>query len=393
MKICDLDAFSGISGDMLVGALAGAGAEQTRLIAGLTALGTGATFEFEKTKRLGIAATKFHVHEHHHEHPHGHHHRHLPDILAMICRADLPDRVKRNATAVFERLGKAEASVHGVPVEKVHFHEVGAVDSIADIVGACLGFDLLGIEEIYSSPLNVGAGTVETEHGLLPVPAPATAALLEGIPVYSRGPQAELTTPTGAAVASTLSAGFGVIPPMRISATGYGAGDNDFQGQANVLRILVGEKTAATEAVAVSVIEANIDDSTPEVLGFALERLLSAGALDATLAPLVMKKGRPGTLLRVIAKPEDRENLAQLVFSETSTLGLRVYTAERRVQERAVVEVETSRGKIRVKVSGEGNFAPEYEDCRRLALETGAPLKQIYAEASAAYLKCRTSTT
>lgn len=390
MRICYLDAFSGISGDMIVGALADAGADTGALCASLTALGTGAAFEFERTQRGAVAAMKFHVRETGHPH---HHHRHLSHILEMIDRAGLPARVKRDASAVFRRLGEAEARVHQVPVEQVHFHEVGAVDSICDIVGACLGFDLLGIEEIQCSALNVGGGTVETEHGVLPVPAPATAALLEGKPVYARGPEAELTTPTGAAIAATLATRFGALPPMRIAATGYGAGDHEFKGQPNVLRVLVGEKTGATEATTICVIEANIDDSSPEVLGFALERLLAAGALDATLAPLVMKKNRPGVLLRVIARPEDQETLARLVFAETSTLGLRVYQAERRVAARHVTEVETTHGKVRIKVSENGQFAPEYEDCRRIALESGVPLKQIFAEANFAYFKCQTSST
>jgi pyridinium-3,5-bisthiocarboxylic acid mononucleotide nickel chelatase len=389
MRVCYLDAFSGISGDMTVGALADAGAGAAALCDALGALGTGAAFEFEKTKRGAVGATKFHVRE---AGPAQKKHRHLSHILELIGRADLPRRAKENASAVFRRLAEAEARVHQVPVERVHFHEVGAVDSICDIVGACLGFELLGVEEIHCSALNVGGGTVETDHGVLPVPAPATAALLEGCPVYSRGPEAELTTPTGAAIAATLASRFGALPPMRIDAMGYGAGGHEFKGQANVLRVLIGEKTGATEAATVAVIEANIDDSSPEVLGFAMERLLAAGALDATLAPLVMKKGRPGVLLRVIARPEDQETLAQLVFAETSTFGLRIYSADRRVEARQSVEVRTPHGTVRVKVSGSGRFAPEYEDCRRLALESGVPLNQIYTEATLAYLKCQKSS-
>jgi hypothetical protein len=313
-------------------------------------------------------------------------HRHLSGILKMIEAASVPDRVKQNASAVFQRLGEAEAAVHQVPIEKVHFHEVGAVDSIADIVGACLGFDLLGADAIYSSPLNLGSGTVKADHGVMPVPAPATAALVAGKPVYARGPAVELTTPTGAAVAVTLARDFGVMPPMKIASIGYGAGGHDFPEQANVLRILVGEATGAVEATTVAVIEANIDDSSPQVLAYAVERLLEAGALDATLEPLEMKKGRPGTLLRVIATPEQRTALAEIIFHETSTLGVRTYTAERLVQARRWVEVETPHGKVRMKVS-ERSFAPEYEDCRTLARATGIALKDIIAEANFAYLK------
>ena len=379
MRICYLDAFSGISGDMLVGALADAGAGA--LCDGLAALGMGTSYRFEKTLRGGIAATRFHV-----EGGEGHGHRHLSQILDLIGKAALPERAKQNAAAVFQRLAEVEARVHQVPIERVHFHEVGAVDSISDIVGACLGFELLGIDEIRCSPLNLGSGTVETAHGVLPVPAPATAALVEGKPVYARGPAVELTTPTGAAIATTLAASFGPLPPMRISATGYGAGARDFPGQANLLRVLIGEASGSSEATTVSVLEANIDDSSPEVLGYAMERLLDAGALEVTLSPIFMKKNRPGTLLRAIARPEDQERLAALLFAETTTLGLRIYPAERRVQARRTVEVRTPHGTVRVKVSEEGNFAPEYEDCRRLALAAGVPLKQILAAANYAYM-------
>jgi uncharacterized protein (TIGR00299 family) protein len=304
----------------------------------------------------------------------------------MIDRGALNERVKRDAKAVFQRLGEAEASVHGTSIEKVHFHEVGAVDSICDIVGACFAIDALAVETIHCSAVNVGSGTVKAEHGVMPVPAPATAALLKGIPIYSRGPEMELTTPTGAALVATLSSSFGALPPIKILASGYGAGDRDFPEHANVLRVLIGETTNAPESTTVSVIEANIDDSTPEVLGYAMERLLEAGALDVTLTPLVMKKNRPGTLLRVIAKPEDRETLAALIMAETSTLGLRLYGAERRVQKRKIVSVKTPHGEVRVKVT-EGGYAPEYEDCRRIAREKSVPLRQILSEASFAYLK------
>ena len=377
-----MDAFSGISGDMTVGALVDAGADAAILVRALTNLETGASFRIEKTKRRGMAASKFYV-----EAQDSKSHRHLSQILEMIRKADLTERAKQNATAVFQRLGAAEAKVHDISVEKVHFHEVGAIDSICDIVGACVGLDLLGVDSVYSSPLNVGSGTVKTEHGVLPVPAPATAELLLGKPVYARGPALELTTPTGAAIASTLAVEFGAMPPMKISATGYGAGDKDFPEHANVLRVMIGEASGAVESTTISVIEANIDDSTPQVLGYAMERLLDAGALDVTLESVLMKKNRQGTLLRVIARPEDREGLAQIVFAETSTLGLRIYPAERRVKARGIVEVQTSHGKVRIKISENGSFAPEYEDCRKLARETGLPLKEILAEANLAYLK------
>ncbi len=380
--LCYLDAFSGISGDMLVGALADAGADHAAIIDAVGSLDTGAVLAFEKVKRGGIAATKFHVNA-----VESHAHRHLSHILTLIEKSKLRDRAKQNASAIFRRLGEVEAAVHQIPVERVHFHEVGAADSIADIVGTCAALDQLEVDTIVSSPLNLGSGTVNTEHGVLPVPAPATAALVEGKPVYAAGPAFELTTPTGAAVATTLASEFGVLPPMKIARLGYGAGNRDFPDRANVLRVVLGEPTSAAEATTVSVIEANIDDLSPQILAYAVERLFDRGALDVTLQPLEMKKGRPGTLLRVIAKLEDREELAGLVFAETSTLGLRIYSAERRVQARRWVEVSTPHGKARVKVSAEGSYAPEYEDCRKLALESGVPLKQILAEVNFAYLK------
>jgi uncharacterized protein (TIGR00299 family) protein len=378
---CYLDAFSGISGDMLVGALADAGADQTAIIDAIASLKTDATVSFEKVKRCGVGATQFHV-----QAPDTHAHRHLTHIVKMIEGAGLSVRARRDAIAVFRRLGEAEAEVHQVPIEKVHFHEVGAADSIADIVGAAVAFDLLDAGSIVCSAINVGSGTVETAHGTLPVPAPATARLLAGAPVYVSGPAVELTTPTGAAVAATLASSFGALPPMKIARTGYGAGGHDFPDRPNVLRVILGEPTGAEEALVVSVIEANIDDLSPQVLAYAAERLLETGALDVTLQPVLMKKGRPGHLLQVIAKPERREALAQVVFAETSALGLRISSAERRVQSRSWTEVKTPYGAVRMKVSSEGSYAPEYEDCRKLALASGVALKHIIAEANSEYL-------
>lgn len=384
MKLCYFDAFSGISGDMTVGALIDAGADAAAVIAALDSLGTGATFWVEKTKRRGMAASKFHVAFEEQQN-----HRHLHHILDLIGKASMSDRARRNAVLVFERLAEAEAGVHGIDIAKVHFHEVGAVDSIADICGACVALDLLDVGEVMSSPVNVGSGTVKTEHGVLPVPAPATAALLKDKPIYARGPAMELTTPTGAAILAALATGMGAMPAVEISSIGYGAGDRDFPEHANLLRATIGRRSMkAPEATTVAVIEANIDDSTPEVLGYALERLMAAGALDASLEPIYMKKNRPGSLLRVVARPEDRESLAALILAETSTLGVRMYDAQRRVQTREIVEVATPHGRVRMKVSPAG-YAPEYEDCRRLALESGVPLQQIIAAANFEFLKNR----
>ncbi|MBM3784810.1 MAG: nickel pincer cofactor biosynthesis protein LarC [Acidobacteria bacterium] len=382
MKTCYFDAFSGISGDMTVGALLDAGADGVRLIDALQSLNLGASYSYEKTKRRGIAATKFHV-----EGGEQKAHRHLPHIVRIIENAAaLTERTKRRSIDVFNKLGAAEAKVHNLPLEKVHFHEVGAVDSISDIVGACFALELLGVDDIYCSKINVGSGIVETEHGTLPVPAPATTELLVDRPIYSKGPEMELTTPTGAALVSTLAAGFGVMPSMSVERTGFGAGSKDFPMQANVLRCVIGQREAVAESTTVSVIEANIDDSSPQVLGYAMDRLFAAGALDVTLQPLLMKKNRPGSLLSVIARPEDQESLTRIVLAETSTLGLRLYSAERRVQSRSVIEVETPHGKVRMKVSPQG-ASPEYDDCRALAEAAGVPLKQILAEAQYAYLK------
>ena len=289
---------------------------------------------------------------------------------------------------MFRVLGEAEAAVHGVDIEKVHFHEVGAVDSICDIAGICLALDLLGIERIYCSPINVGRGTVQTEHGILPVPAPATAKLLAGKPIYSRGPAMELTTPTGAAVVAALATDFGAMPPMRVQAIGYGAGDHDFAEHANVVRVMTGQASGAAEATTVTVMEANIDDASPQLIGYAMELMLDAGALDAVVVPAQMKKGRPGVQIQVIAEEEKREELAAILFRETTTLGIRFHTAERRVMAREFHEVQTPHGIVRVKAGASG-FAPEYEDARRIAAITGLPLKQIIAEAAFAFLNLK----
>ncbi len=386
MKICYFDAFSGISGDMTVGALVDAGADWNALEAALRSLNLDASFHVEKTKRKGIAASKFSV-----QYTEQKKHRHLPHVEKIIVAGDLSQKAQANALAVFRRLGQAEAKSHSVPIEKVHFHEVGAVDSIADVVGACAALDLLGIEEVRSSHINVGSGTVNTEHGVLPVPAPATAELLKDAPVYAAGPETELTTPTGAALVTTLASGFGPLPAIRVLAQGFGAGDKDFPQQANVLRTLIGERTDAAESTSVTMLEANIDDSSPQVLGYAMERLFAAGALDVTLTPVFMKKNRPGTLVSVMTVPDTLEQLASILFAETTTLGVRSYRAERRVLARQSAEVETIYGKIRVKYAEGGSFAPEFDDCRSAASLHGIPLRTVMAEASEAFRKRHSS--
>ncbi len=383
MAICYIDAFSGLAGDMLVGALADAGASRQAITAALSSLATGASISWDTVQRRGIAATKFRVSVDEPQKP-----RHLTGILKMIHAAELPLRAKENSERVFQALAKAEAAAHGVHIEKVHFHEVGAVDSICDVVGACLALELLAVDKLYCSSINVGSGTVNTEHGVLPVPAPATARLLEGRPVYSRGPAMELTTPTGAAFVTALAESFGAMPAMTIRSSGYGAGDSDFREHANVVRVLVGDASGASEATTVEVIEANIDDSSPQVIAFAAEKLMDAGALDVTILPVQMKKGRPGVTLQVITHPQHREALAALIFRETSTLGLRFYAAERRVQPREFTSVATRYGIVRVKIGADG-FAPEYEDARRIAIEAGVPLRTVLSETAHEYLKSR----
>jgi len=387
MKICYLDCFSGISGDMLLGALADAGAGHAELRAGIAKLGLeGIELNFEKCVRAGIGGTNLTV-----DVAHDHHHRSLSRIEEIIHDSALDEEVKDRSVWIFRRLGEVEAAIHQVPIEKVHFHEVGALDSITDIVGACIGFRLLGVEKIYCSPLNLGSGTVKAAHGVMPVPAPATAALVEGIPTYSDGPAVELTTPTGAAIVAALVSEFGSMPAMRTLAIGYGAGDRDFTGRANLLRVVVGEQSQAREVTEVFVIEANVDDMNPQVAGYVRERLLEAGALDVTLAPVYMKKDRPGFVISVLAKPEDREELSALLFAETTTLGIRMYAAERRVLERTWRQVATKFGSVRVKVASENgsvrNFTPEYDDCRKIALEKGVPLKDVMQQANFEYLR------
>ncbi len=390
MKTCYLDCFSGIAGDMLLGALVDAGLEFETLRGEVRKLGIdGLSLRAEPVKRAGISATKVHVVA-----ASDHSHRSLSTIERIIGDSGLDDDVKGSSLRTFRRLGEVEALAHAVPIERVHFHEVGALDSIADIVGGCAALKALGIGQVVCSPINLGSGTVTAAHGTLPVPAPATARLVEGVPVYSEGPSMELTTPTGAALAVTLSTGFGPPPAMRIAASGYGAGSRDFPGRANVLRVLIGEaEDADTPSEQVWLLEASIDDMTPEMAGYAMERLLEAGALDVTLTPTFMKKNRPGFTMAVLAAPEDREPLGTLMLTETSTLGLRETPARRRTLPRFHRTVETTYGAIRIKVADEGgagrSFAPEYEDCRSRAMEHGVPFRRVWNEACGAFLRCK----
>jgi len=384
VKVCYFDCFSGISGDMVLGALVDAGADLGRIEAELRKLPvSGWTMAAEKVKRGPLQATHVRV-----KRSESHHHRGLSDILKLIESAGLPARAAARAAEVFKCLGEAEARVHGIPVEKVHFHEVGAVDAIVDIVGACIGFELLGIEQFACSALNVGGGRVQTEHGVLPVPAPATADMLRQAPTYSTGIERELVTPTGAALVAGLVTQFGAQPRMTVERIGYGAGSAELAEQPNVLRLFLGETIAAGSAAeepTVTVLEANLDDMAPVVGGYFMEQALGAGALDVFFTPVQMKKNRPGLVLTVICPPERADVLSELIFEQTTTIGLRQYEAKRRVLEREFVTVETPYGPVRMKLARlDGrllNAAPEYDDCQRLAREKAVPLKQVLADA------------
>ncbi|HEY7826027.1 MAG TPA: nickel pincer cofactor biosynthesis protein LarC [Candidatus Acidoferrales bacterium] len=385
------DCFSGISGDMTLGALIDAGASLAAIETELRRLGLeGWTISAEKVKRGAIFATHVKV-----QTQEGHHHRGLSIILKRIEDAHLAPRAAERATKIFTRLAEAEARVHNEPIEKIHFHEVGAVDSIIDIVGAAVGFELLGIDEFSCSPLDVGAGQVKTAHGLLPVPAPATADLLRGAPTYSSGLARELVTPTGAAIATTLSSRFAEMPEMTLRAIGYGAGTADNPEKPNVLRLLIGEKAAQEAgerwAAPVTVIETNLDDMSPQIYGYFVERALAAGALDVFSTSVQMKKNRPGLLVTILCKPAEASRLMDLVFRETTTIGVRTHEVRRKVLDREIVAVATPFGEIRMKVSHMNgsllNATPEYEDCQRIAAQQGIPLKQVIAAASFEFQK------
>lgn len=388
MKLAYFDCFSGISGDMTLGALVDAGCHVEHLRSELRALAVpGWELSAEKVWKNGMAAVRVKVKSEEQGK-----HRALHAILEILQKSTLAAPIRQRAAAIFTRLGEAEARVHDVPLEQIHFHEVGAVDAMVDIVGACIGFHALGVEKFACSALNVGGGMVKMAHGILPVPAPATANLLQGKPTYSNGVQKELTTPTGAAIVATLCDSFGPQPPMSIHAIGYGAGAADLEGQPNVVRIMIGEtveKTVAGGGEEIAVIEVNLDDMNPQIYGFFLEKALASGALDVYTTPVQMKKNRPGTLLTVLCKPEDTNTLMSLIFAETTTFGARTYRAQRRTLPREFLIVSTDFGEVRIKVSRvDGRIlhvAPEYDDCRKLAVEKNVPLQRVISEALRAY--------
>jgi pyridinium-3,5-bisthiocarboxylic acid mononucleotide nickel chelatase len=388
MKLAYFDCFSGISGDMTLGALVDAGLSADTLRSDLRALQVpGWELTTEKAWKNGMSATHVRVKTEDQQK-----HRSLSTILEILKTSQLAPPVRERASAIFRKLGEAEAHVHDAPLEKVHFHEVGAVDAIVDIVGACIGFHALGIERFACSPLNVGGGTAKMAHGVLPVPAPATARLLQGAPTFSNGVQRELVTPTGAAIVATLCDSFGPQPPMTVSAIGYGAGAADLEGQPNVVRIMIGEcvdKSAHPLDEEISIIEANLDDMNPQIYGYVVEKALLAGALDVYTTALQMKKNRPGTLLTILCRPQDTEALMSLIFAETTTFGVRTHRAQRRALPREWVNVSTSYGNVRIKLSRSNgqvlHVTPEYDDCRKLAVEKQVPLQQVINEALRSY--------
>jgi uncharacterized protein (TIGR00299 family) protein len=390
MKIAYFDCFAGISGDMTLGALIGAGADPERLREGLAGLGVGG-YRIEVGKRMTgpIEATDVCVllDDHHH-----HHHRRLKDIREMIRGADLSGEVKRTAEGIFTRLAEAEGKVHGHSPEEVHFHEVGAVDAIIDIVGAALCLEMLGWPKVVASPMPTFHGYAKGAHGTFPLPAPATAELLRGVPWRALDIEGELVTPTGAAIIREIAAEFGPLPAMTVEKIGYGAGKSDF-GIPNALRVMIGEETAlsVSPAESVTVIETNIDDLNPQFYETAMERLFAAGALDVFLTPIQMKKNRPGTLLSVICDPGLAEAIAAVILAETSTFGVRISRWERLCLDRRWEEVLTEFGVIRIKI-GERNgrvitASPEYEDCKRAAAEHGVAVRRVHEIAAAAYRK------
>ena len=421
---------------MFLGALIDAGVPVHVFEEVLSALDIGARLEISRVDRSGIRATKVDVlvhgekelpreefwqqrvqnqgsgmsesHGHHHSHDHSHEHapqhgsgkgilphphgRGLKEIKQVISAAKLSDRTKQTATAIFEALGGAESKVHEVDIESIHFHEVGAVDAMVDVICAAAGVESLGIDELVCSPLNVGGGTVSCAHGTFPVPAPATVELLKGVPVYSSGLNFELVTPTGAAIVKTLTRRFEPFPKMKIEKVGHGAGTRDFPEYANVARLTIGECAEGSEISeeTITLLEANLDDLNPQVVGYVIDRLFEQGALDVFGIPVQMKKNRPGTLLTTLCHPTDADRLTRLIFSETTTLGVRRSIAQRHCLNRTWQTVNTRWGSIRIKIASMNgtitNYAPEYEDCRRIAAAQQIPLKTVMQEAIQMYL-------
>lgn len=387
MRTAYFDCFSGAAGDMILASLIDAGADCERLLAKLNSLGlTGYSLSCQRVKKQGIAATYFKVDLTTEQRPH----RHLKHVLEIIGRTDVSQTVRSRAVSVFTRLAQAEAKVHNTTVEKVHFHEVGAVDAIIDILGSAIALEMLEIDAVVCSPIPVGSGTIQCDHGIMPVPAPATAELLLGVPIASCDEVGELTTPTGAAILTTLASSFGPMPAMTPAAVGYGAGTRDGKSRPNVLRVVVGDAHVghSTGLELVCLLETNLDDTTPQTVAYCVERLLEAGALDAWTQPIHMKKNRSGVMLSVLCETACVEALERIMFMETPTLGIRRKTVERRVLPRRLESISTRFGDIRMKIgelAGIVTATPEYEDCKSAALRHRVPLREVLTEARTAW--------
>lgn len=390
MKTLYFDCFAGASGDMILGAMISAGVDRETFKQQLSLLDvSGYKIDFEIVDRSGISATYARVQTKHEHAP-----RHLRDILKLINESRLSDRVKARASQIFTRLGEAEACVHNIPLEKVHFHEVGALDAIIDVVGAVICFEFLNIERFVSSPLHVGSGTVEMEHGRFPVPPPAVAELLKGVPFYSTDIAGELLTPTGAAIITSVASEFGPIPRFTLQQSGYGAGTREYEKFPNVLRVIIGDEGREPDHAnddRLLVLETNVDDMAGKLCGYVMERAFELGALDCYFTPVQMKKNRPGVLLTILCQRADRDKFMQLLFDETTTLGIRSHEVDRRALERQTVRVETQYGAIDVKVARRGekviNAMPEYEQCRLAARAASVPLRVVEEAARTAFEK------
>lgn len=386
MRIAYFDCFSGISGDMTLAALVDAGVDPRAVQDAVARLGVPAELTFETVRRGGFRATYAKV-----QTPHEHAHRHLHHIEALIDGAGLPPRQSDLAKRIFRKLGEAEAAAHGIDLKAIHFHEVGAADSIVDIVGAAVGLDLLGVERIEASPLPPGRGSVRAAHGRMPLPAPGTAELLKNIPLAESTAEIEQTTPTGAAILATVAERFGPLPAMTVEAIGLGAGTAELPDVANILRLFVGSVAAPAGSDRVWVLETNLDDLPGEVVGFATAQLLAAGALDAFVTPVLMKKNRPGAMITVLCRAESIAAMEEILFRETTTLGVRRYEVARHKLNRRAATVPTPLGPVRGKLGWlDGRppqFSPEYDDCARVARERGVALREVYQAAHAAYAR------
>ena len=407
MKLLYLDCFAGISGDMFLGALLDLGVSEDALRSELAKLKLpGYAISTRRIVKQNVSATKFdciesapalhsprkHSGQGSAATTHSHDHRGFTEIAEMISSSRLSEEVKRRALSVFKRLGEAEAKIHGLPLEKIHFHEVGAVDSIVDIVGACIALEMLGAKDVQSSPPPLGSGFVETAHGKFPIPAPATLELLKGVPTQPSNEPAELVTPTGAALLVEFCEKFGTLPAMRIEKIGYGAGTRDLEKTPNVLRAVLGEATGDSRRHAdvdtIAVIETNIDDMNPQLFGDVMERLLAAGALDVYLTPVQMKKNRPGTLVTMLCERQDVDRMAELMLTNTTSFGLRIYEVQRRKLSREITKVVTKFGEIEVKIGRLANkivsCSPEFESCKQAASKAGVAVKDVHNAAARA---------